>query len=159
VYIALASCSTAAKRKFLSITGEIRKRLDCQLLSMGRWTLNDGRWAFVFGCLPHNRPHGNFDDFVCPRTAGHFLPLPVASTLCFNDRLVEKIGEIIDVLVGSQDNVAAASAIATIWPAFGHKFFSPKTDAPASTLSGLRENFDPINEHAFSALLVKALKR
>jgi hypothetical protein len=83
----------------------------------------------------------------------------VASILCSNNRLVEKIGEIIDVLVGPQDNVAAASAIATIWPAFRHKFLSPKTHAPAPTLSGLRENFDPINEHAFSALQVKALKR
>jgi hypothetical protein len=79
----------------------------------------------------------------------------VPTAFCFDDRLVEKIGKIINVLIGPQDNVAAASAIATIRPAFRHKFFPPKTDAPASALSGLRKNFYAINEHAFSALQVK----
>jgi hypothetical protein len=76
----------------------------------------------------------------------------MAPILCSNDRLVEKISEIIDVPVGSQDNVAAASAIATVGPALRYKFLAPETDAPAPATSGLRKNFDPINEHAFSAL-------
>jgi hypothetical protein len=67
--------------------------------------------------------------------------------------------EIINVLVDSQDYVSAASAIATVRSTFRYKFFSPKTDAPAPALSGLRKNFYPINEHACSALQVKTLKR
>ena len=79
--------------------------------------------------------------------------------LCSNDRLIEKIGEIIDVPISSQDNVPAASAVATVRPTSRYKFFSPKTDAPSPALSGLCKNFDAINEHAFSALQVERLKR
>jgi hypothetical protein len=79
----------------------------------------------------------------------------VAPIVCSNDRLVEKIREIINMLVGSQDNVTPASAIATVRSTSRYKFFSPKTDASAPALSGLRENFYAVNEHAFSALQVK----
>jgi hypothetical protein len=69
-----------------------------------------------------------------------------------NDRLVEEIGEIINMPIRSQDHVAAASAIAAIGPTFRHKFLAPKTDAPAPALPGFRKNFHPINKHIFAAL-------
>src|SRR5205807_7919565 len=37
--------------------------------------------------------------------------------------------------------------VSTVGSAFGHKFFSPKTDATASALPSLGKNFDPINKH------------
>jgi hypothetical protein len=84
----------------------------------------------------------------------------VPAIFCFYDRLVEKIGEIIDMPVCLQDYVAAASAIAAIRPAFRHKFLPPKTDAPAPALSCLRKNFDSIDKHGFVTVKsVKVLKR
>jgi len=49
--------------------------------------------------------------------------------------------------VRAQNYVAAAAAIAPIWPAFRDEFFASKTDATAPAVSGLRKNFDPIDEH------------
>jgi hypothetical protein len=72
----------------------------------------------------------------------------MAAVASFNDRLVEEISEVIDVTVGSEDHVAATSAVAAIGPAFRHKFLAAKTGAPTPAISRLRENFDPINEHA-----------
>jgi hypothetical protein len=113
----------------------------------------------TFFCWINNRPRRHVDDLVGPGAARHFLPLPVLSALCSNNRLVEKIDEIINVVVGSQNNVTTASAIATVRSTSRYKFFSPKTDAPAPASSGLCKNFDPINEHAFFALQDRTLKR
>jgi hypothetical protein len=51
------------------------------------------------------------------------------------------------VPVRAQNYVTAAPTIATVRAAFGHKFFSSKTNGPASAISRLRKNLYPIDEH------------
>jgi hypothetical protein len=77
----------------------------------------------------------------------HFLSLPVPSTFPFDNRLVEKIGKIIDVHVGFQNDIAAAPAVTPIGTPFWDKLFPTKTDAAAATISSLSEYFDPIDKH------------
>jgi hypothetical protein len=51
------------------------------------------------------------------------------------------------MLVGMQNHVAAASAIAAIGSAAGHKFLSTKTHATATTVPSLSKNSYPIDKH------------
>ncbi len=92
----------------------------------------------------------------------HLLPHSVSAVLGLDDRLVEKIGKIVDVTIGAKDHVAAAAAVAAIRSAFRHKLLSPKTDRPAAAVSGLRKNFDSIDKHGLASLnryIVEPLKR
>jgi len=78
----------------------------------------------------------------------HLLTLSMPTTFRANDRFVEKIREVIRVLIGTENDVTAASTIAPIWPSFGDKFFAAKAYAPTTAIPGLGKNSDPINEHA-----------
>ena len=69
----------------------------------------------------------------------------------FNDRLVKKVGQIIDMHVGTQNHIATAPAIAAIRSALRHKFLSSKTHRPTPAIAGLGKNFDSIDKH-FSIL-------
>ena len=51
------------------------------------------------------------------------------------------------MLVGAQDNVAALASVAAIRTPARHEFFATKTDAPASTITRLGKDFDPIDKH------------
>jgi hypothetical protein len=73
----------------------------------------------------------------------------VPAVLRFDDRLVKKIGQIIDVPVGPQHNITAAPAVTAVGPAFGHKFFAPETNRAATAVAGLSENFNAIDEHGW----------
>src|SRR5215467_1600528 len=101
---------------------------------------------------PNNRPHRNLRNFVRPCTPAHFLPHAMAAVLRLDDRLVEKIRQIIDVPVRTQDHVTATAAIAAIGPAFRHEFLPSKAGAPTPPFSSLCKNFHPIDEHG-SALV------
>src|SRR5947207_3621369 len=118
-----------------------------QLLWIRGGRLDGGRCVFFFFRRPNHRPHRNLHDFVRAGATAHFLSHPVPAVLRLNQRLVEKICEVIDVPVRSQNHVTTTPSIAAVWPAFRHKFFSPKTDAPAPPFSRLRKNFYPIDEH------------
>ena len=50
--------------------------------------------------------------------------------------------------VGTQNHVTAASAIAAVRPALGHKLLPSKTDRPPSAVPRLRKDFDSIDKHA-----------
>src|SRR5438045_1989571 len=71
----------------------------------------------------------------------------MSAVLRFNDRLVKKIREIIDMPIPPQNHIATASAIAAMRPAFRHNFLPPKTRAPTAIDSRLLKNFDSLNEH------------
>ena len=171
--IAFTACSAPTKYKFFAVADKIDKRPDCRLriaecgllallarcvgvgrwaFGVGRWALGVGRWAFLFVNRPDNRANWNLYDLVRACASRHFFPHPVPAILCFNDRLVKEIGEIINMPVGPQDHVASAPAIAAIWPTFRHKFLAPKTDGAAPALSRLCKSFDPIDKHGFAAL-------
>src|SRR6267154_1325194 len=106
MHIPLSPCSAATQHEFLSITREI-DNWNCRLLRTQSWALDVGRWAFFFFRRPNNRPHRNLYDFVRAATSAHFFPHPMAAVFCLNQGLVEKIGEIIDVPVRTQNHVTA----------------------------------------------------
>jgi hypothetical protein len=74
------------------------------------------------------------------------------TVFCFDEGLVEEIGEVIDVPVRPQNYITTTPAIAAVRAAFWHKFLSSKTDTPAPAASRLRKNFYPIDEHGGSTL-------
>src|SRR5438552_4086595 len=77
----------------------------------------------------------------------HLLALPMHAILALEERLVKKRGQIVCMLVGAQDNVAAAPTIAAIGTTAGHKFLPPKTHASAAPVAGFCVHFDPIDKH------------
>jgi hypothetical protein len=87
----------------------------------------------------------------------HFLSHAVPAALCFDDRLVKKIREVIHVLIGTKDHIAATPTVAAIRPTLGHKLLPPKTHASPPATAGLRKNFYPIDKHGTGN--VKALKK
>ncbi len=77
----------------------------------------------------------------------HLLPHAVAAVFRFDDRLVEKIREIINMSIRAKNHIATAPAVTAIRSALRHKFLAPKTDATAAALPRLCKNFDSIDEH------------
>src|SRR5262245_9280955 len=77
----------------------------------------------------------------------HLFPATVAAIFRLNNRFIEKVGQMVGMLISPQNNIAAESAITAVGPAFGDEFFPPKTDASPSTLSGLRKNLNTIDKH------------
>jgi hypothetical protein len=77
----------------------------------------------------------------------HLFAHAMSAVLRFDDRLVEKSREIINVPVGYENHVAAATAIAAVGAAFRDKFLAPKTDATAAAVSGLGKDFNAIDKH------------
>ena len=67
----------------------------------------------------------------------HLLSHSVPTAFRLDERLVEKIREIIGVAVGAQNYVATATAIAAVGSALRNEFLAPKTDRPASAAAGL----------------------
>jgi hypothetical protein len=87
----------------------------------------------------------------------HFFSHAVLAVLRFDNRLVEKMREIINMSICPQDHVAAAPAIPAIWSALRHKFLAPKTHASTAAIARLRKHFDSIDEHVSGE--VEALDR
>ena len=98
-------------------------------------------------CTIHDSPDGNLDHFRDGGASMFFLPLPVRAALGLDDRLVEKIRQIVGMDVGPQDHIAAAPAVAAVRATARHEFFAPKTDAAPSAVTGLGKNFDSIDKH------------
>ena len=97
--------------------------------------------------LVHNRSNRDFYDFIGRIFAVHLFPATVSAIFRLNNRFIEKVSQMVGMLIGSKDNVAAPPAVASIGPALGHKFLTSKADTPAPAFSRLRKNFDAIDKH------------
>jgi hypothetical protein len=71
----------------------------------------------------------------------------VLAALGFDDRLVEKAREVVLVLVGDHDDVAAAPAVAAVGAALRDELFAAEADAAPAAVAGLGVNFDLIDKH------------
>src|SRR5438094_10652239 len=83
MHIALASFSSVAKQKFLSVPGEIHDQIHFGL--PGRRSLGGGArsakcgliwvqcWALFFSCSPNDCADGNFHDLIGACASRHFL--------------------------------------------------------------------------------------
>jgi len=117
----------------------------------------DNRFArghfFSITGWPNNGADGDFHDLVRRGAPVHFFPHPVSAAFCFDDRLVEKIGEIVGVSIRVKNHVTAASAVSAVRPAFRYELLPPETHGTASAASGLNINFDPIDKHFLKQLM------
>src|SRR6476660_3839693 len=77
----------------------------------------------------------------------HLFPATVSAIFRLNNRFVEEVGQMVGMLIGSEDNVATPPAVASIRSALGHKFLTSKADTPPPAFSGLCKNFDAIDKH------------
>ena len=67
--------------------------------------------------------------------------------------LVTKINERIETLDAFQPNIAAASAITTVWPAVLDKFFTSKGHAAGAPIARTHEHFRLIKKFHFDRSL------
>src|SRR5438105_7176888 len=169
MHITFATRTTFAEEKLLAIAGEISEELGPGLLVHGtrcffaNFTAIDRTFEARNGIilllvsnppsaihipqLVNHRSHRNLDDFIRRIFAVHFFAAPVPTAFRLDNRLVEKMSEVVRVLISLQDNIAAASAVTPIRSPLGNEFLAPETDTPPSALSGLRKNFDAIDKH------------
>src|SRR5205823_336287 len=135
VHVPFPPCPAAAQQEVLPVMREIGDHFRARY-SEGRRGISPrpcgdyfmGRLHFAqehrHGLLaaPNDRPHRNLYDFVRPCTPAHFFPHSMAAVLRLDDRLVEKIRQIIYMPVRTQDHVTASAAIAAIGAAFRYEF-------------------------------------
>ena len=69
------------------------------------------------------------------------------SSLCDQARVVKLRDQIVQVVVGFENDVAAATTIAAARPAFRDKRFAMEGHAPFATMAGSRKNFDFVDKH------------
>src|SRR5207249_7377475 len=89
-----------------------------------------------------------FAEEVLARVAVHPFAQAVLAGLGEEPRLVELRDEIVQVVVGLQNDVAPAPAIAAGRAAFGAEGFTEESDTALPTVTGARKNFDFVDEHA-----------
>ena len=71
----------------------------------------------------------------------------MATVFRHHARVIEKVGEIVDVLVGHQHDVAAVAAVAAIRAAVRNILLAPKADAAVAAATSLDFNGDAIDKH------------
>jgi len=59
-------------------------------------------------------------------------------------------------VVGFQDDVSAAAAVAPAGTALGPVSFALKRNAPFAAVAGLGEHFDLVDEHGMASVIKKA---
>src|SRR5687767_5683321 len=75
---------------------------------------------------PDESAAGDFDDEVLSSRAIHPFAHPALAVLGDEAGLIKLRNEIIEIVVGLKNDVAATTAVATAGPAFGHKRFPMK---------------------------------
>ena len=98
------------------------------------------------GVIDHGT-HGHFHYFWRRGSSVHLFTLAVDAVFCLDNWLIKKVSEVIRVLVGPQNNVAAAPAISAIRPSTGDKLLAPEAHTSTSTVTSLGKNFYPIDKH------------
>src|SRR5690242_18490465 len=77
----------------------------------------------------------------------HALAHDGFAILCDQARLVVLGDKIVQVVIGLQNDAAAASAVAAAGAALGDVSFAMKCDAALAAVPGARVNLDFVNEH------------
>ena len=82
-----------------------------------------------------NRADWDLDNFRGGSAPVLFFALSVRAAPCLDDRLVEKIRQIVSVDIGAENHVPAAAAVATVRAATRHEFFAAETDAAGAAVA------------------------
>ena len=99
------------------------------------------------GASPYERAAGHFDDDVLAGVTVHAIAHAESAVLSDEARLVILRDEIIQVVIGFEDNVAAAPAVAAARSALGPILLALEGDAPFAAMASPRVNLDLVNEH------------
>ena len=72
----------------------------------------------------------------------------MGATLALEVRRKPELGQVAQVGVGDQLDVAAVSAVAAVRPPAGHELLATEADAAVTAAAALHEDGGPIREHA-----------
>ena len=72
----------------------------------------------------------------------------LASRFGFQDRLEEEIGQLIYMVVGTENDIASIASITTVRPPFRDELFTAEAGGTISSVARLRMHPDSINEHS-----------
>src|SRR6478672_4968483 len=101
MHVSLPAGAAFTKNKLLLLAGKIDNRIGgCCAAFLIRW--------------PNDGSHRHLHDLVRRGASIHFLSHSVAAAFRFNERLVEKIREIVGMTIGAKNDIAAAAAVAAI---------------------------------------------
>jgi hypothetical protein len=103
--------------------------------------------AIGFGNAPDEGAARNFDEEIGAGPTIHAFAEAGFTALGEEARL-EMLGyEVIEIVIGLQDDIAAATAVATTGTTLGAIGFTEKGHAAFTPMAGARENFYLVNEH------------
>ena len=97
--------------------------------------------------LPNQRAARDSDDQILARVAIHALAQAWFASFSDQPRSIKLGDQIVQIMVGLEDDIAAAPAVAAARPALGHERFAMERHTPFAAVARSREDFDFINKH------------
>jgi len=151
-------------RVFLAQINFLRLHAAC---AADEWTLartGFENWLFVFVLIlisglccfdgrrgvrepPNERAAGNLDDEIFSSVTVHALAQAMPAARCNEARHIILLDEIVQVVVGLEDDAAAAPPVAAARAALGDVSFTMERDGTLAAVPRLRVNFYFVNEH------------
>src|SRR6266404_4946834 len=101
----------------------------------------------AWGQSPHQRAARDPHQQILAGVAVHAFALAVLAIFRQQPWLIILRDEIVQVVIGLQDHVAAAAAITASRAALGPRRLPQKSDTTFSAVTGARENFDFVDKH------------
>src|ERR1044071_622555 len=142
-YLGMAGCRAVRDRRCPAVRDR-RYRSSCRPTVLQVIIARDWRGRAINHC-----PDRHFNYFRPGCAAVLLLTLAVSAAPGLDDRLVEKIRQIIGVGIGAENHIPAAATIAAIRAPSWNEFFAPKTDATPPTVTSLGKNSYAIDKHGF----------
>ena len=135
---------TAGVRQHRTFARGKSHRLTCALLAggIGRAGREPARRQ-----TPDQRAAGNFHQQLFAGASVHSFAHAVLAVLRNEPGLVILCDEIVQVVVGLQNNVAATPTVPAGRTAFRSGCFTQESDTTLPAMTGARENFDFVDEH------------
>src|SRR5687767_786705 len=99
------------------------------------------------GKPPDERAAWHFNDEVLTGAPVHAFAQAGFALLRDQAGSVKLSDEVVEVVVGLEDDIASAPAIAAAGPALGHERLAMKGNAAFAPIAGFRENIDLVNKH------------
>ena len=104
-------------------------------------------WGGVFQ-QPNERAARDLDDEILAGMAIHAFAQAAVAIGGDQARDVILLNQVVEVVIGLEDDAAAASAVAAAGTALGHKSFAMKGHTTAAAMAGVRVDFYFVNKHA-----------
>ena len=113
----------------------------------GRFLVRVRIRAGGFGNAPDEGPARDFDEEIGAGATIHAFAEAGFTSLGEEARLEMLGDEVIEIVIGLEDDIAAATAVATTGATLGAIGFAEKGHATFAAMAGARENLYLVNEH------------